>query len=97
VGARVELSAVPVAAALRDGAATLEVDPLELAVGGGEDYELLATMDPAGVERAAQELRDRFGVALTTVGQVVPGEGVTAIDAGGREGPLEPRGWDHFA
>ncbi|MGZ5292014.1 MAG: thiamine-phosphate kinase [Actinomycetota bacterium] len=97
VGARVELPSVPVSPALRDAAPSLGVDALELAVGGGEDYELLATLAPATVERARAELADRFGVTLTAVGSIVEGTGVTSVDADGREAPLEPTGWDHFA
>jgi thiamine-monophosphate kinase len=97
VGARVELASVPIAPALRDGSPTLGVDALDLAIGGGEDYELLVTMSAAAVGRASEELRERFGVALTIVGEIVEGAGIISIDALGRETPLPPEGWDHFA
>jgi thiamine-monophosphate kinase len=97
VGARVELGAVPVSAALVDGASTLGVDALELAIGGGEDYELLATLDEADAESARRSLDEAFGVALTRVGTVVEGSGLVAVAADGDEAPLEPSGWDHFA
>jgi thiamine-monophosphate kinase len=97
VGARVELPSVPVSSALRDGAALLGVDALELAIGGGEDYELLATLDRADAEVARDVLAERFGVAVTVIGSIVEGEGVVAIDEGGSEAPLVPAGWDHFA
>ncbi|HEU4356034.1 MAG TPA: thiamine-phosphate kinase [Actinomycetota bacterium] len=96
VGARVELDRVPVAGSLRAGAATLGVDPLELAIGGGEDYELLATIDTTAVERARSELDDRFGTRLTEIGMVVDREGLVAVDSEGRTRPLELSGWDHF-
>jgi thiamine-monophosphate kinase len=96
VGARVDLAHVPVAGSLREGAATLGVDALELAVGGGEDYELLATIDATAVERARSELDDRFGTRLSVIGMVVEGEGLVAVDPDGGTRPLEPTGWDHF-
>jgi thiamine-monophosphate kinase len=96
VGARVELARVPVAEALRRAAGFLEVDPLELALGGGEDYELLATIDLTNLERARNDLHERFGVTLTDVGVIID-DGLVAVDAEGRESPLEPKGWDHFA
>jgi len=96
VGARVELGRVPVAGTLLEGATTLGVDPLELAIGGGEDYELLATIDVTNLDHARGELHDRFGVPLTEVGVIVE-EGFVAVDTDGRESPLEPKGWDHFA
>src|SRR5207249_2709727 len=40
VGAAIRLSAVPVAAGLDELAGVLSVDPLDLALSGGEDYEL---------------------------------------------------------
>lgn len=96
VAGRVELAAVPVADALREGAGSLGVDALALALGGGEDYELLATMAPADVEVARRELDERFGVALTAVGTIVEGSGLVAVEADGAETPLEPVGWEHF-
>ena len=96
VGARIELARVPVAEALRRAAGFLEVDPLELALGGGEDYELLATIDLTNLERARNDLHERFGVTLTDVGVIID-DGLVAIDTQGRESPLEPKGWDHFA
>jgi thiamine-monophosphate kinase len=68
---------------------------LELAVGGGEDYELLATMDATDLDRARAELDERFGVSLTEVG-VISESGLTLVGADGIEGPLAPKGWDHF-
>lgn len=96
VGARVELPRVPVAEPLRRGAPLLGVDPLDLALSGGEDYELLATIDLTHVGRAREELDERFGVTLTEVGVIIE-DGLVAVDAEGRQSPLEPKGWDHFA
>jgi thiamine-monophosphate kinase len=97
VGARLDLDAIPVSAALADAAPALGVDPLELALGGGEDYELVATLGLADVDRARHELHERFGVRLSVVGEVVEGTGVTGVSADGREARLRPSGWDHFA
>lgn len=97
VGARVRTADVPVAAALLEGAEMLEVDALELALSGGEDYELLATMPPVAVAAALGELAETFGVALTEIGEVVTGEGLVAVDADGAARSLRPAGWDHFA
>jgi thiamine-monophosphate kinase len=95
VGTRLELARVPVAAAVRHAAEFLEVDPQELALAGGEDYELLATIDLTNLSRARGYLRERFGVTLTDVGVIID-EGLVAVDAEGRESALEPKGWDHF-
>ena len=87
VAARLELGRVPVA----------HLATLEDALGGGEDYELLATLpDPDAVEAAAAELKEAFGVPLTEIGVVVEGDGAVAVGDDGSEHPLEPTGWDHF-
>jgi thiamine-monophosphate kinase len=96
VGARIDVPSVPVAAELLELAGVLGVDPLELALSGGEDYELLATIDPAATDTARAKLHDRFGVPLTDVGEIVE-HGFVAVDAERRERPIEPGGWDHFA
>ncbi|HEX6330541.1 MAG TPA: thiamine-phosphate kinase [Actinomycetota bacterium] len=96
VGARLELEAIPVAPALRAATEWLEADPLELAVGFGEDYELLATFGEGDVDRAREGL-DPFGVTLTAVGTIIEGSGIVAVDADGRDAPLEAKGWDHFS
>jgi thiamine-monophosphate kinase len=94
-GARIRLDTVPVSAAARAGADTLGVDALDLAVSGGEDYELLATLDATAFDRAREELHERFGVTLTEVGVIID-EGLVAVGEDG-ERPLEAKGWDHFS
>ena len=96
VGARVRLVDVPVAPALAEAADALDVDALDLALGGGEDYELLATLPADRVDETAATLRERFGVALTGIGEIVEGSGIVAVDADGGERPLATSGWDHF-
>jgi thiamine-monophosphate kinase len=97
VGARVHMDRIPVAPELSELSSELELEPLELALSGGEDYELLATVRPGAVEEAAAKVRDRFGTPLTDIGEITLGEGVVAVEAGGAEHALEPKGWDHFA
>jgi thiamine-monophosphate kinase len=97
VGARIRSGEVPVSPPLVAGAEALGVDPLRLALSGGEDYELLATMRPDAIDAARAELREGFGVALTHIGEVVEGGDLVAVDPDGTERPLEPEGWDHFA
>lgn len=96
VGARLRIDDVPVAAALREGASTLGVDAPSLAIGGGEDYELLVTMPADAVAGARAALADRYGLALTEVGAIVAGAGVVG-ERDGAEVPLPSAGWDHFA
>jgi thiamine-monophosphate kinase len=97
VGATVILADVPVALSLKELADVIpEVDPLMLALEGGEDYELLASLPPTAVRRAGSKLAERFGTQLTNIGEIRAEHGLVALDPDGNESPLEPRGWDHF-
>ncbi len=91
VGLLIDASALPVADGVAEVAAALGRDPLQLAVSGGEDYELLAALPPSA-ELAA--LREPAGVAVTRVGEVVAGRGVEIRLPGGRS--LESGGFDHL-
>jgi len=87
VGVRLELGKVPVHPAAAEGEAH----------GGGEDYELLATMpSEAAVADAARELAEVFATPLTAIGTITL-EGLEATDDLGVTRPLDPAGWDHFA
>ncbi|HWC13615.1 MAG TPA: thiamine-phosphate kinase [Actinomycetota bacterium] len=93
-GCEVDPAAVPVDPELRFLAEYVPgaPDPLELALAGGEDYELLVTLDPALVE-AAQVMLDETGVGLTRIGEVTDGPCRIGDE------PLErwsEVGWDHL-
>jgi thiamine-monophosphate kinase len=87
VGAMLRLGDVPIA----EGAT------LDEALGGGEDFELLAAMPAAAVASAGSELRDSFGVALGELGEIRRGFDLVVLGDDGKEAPIAPRGWDHFA
>jgi thiamine-monophosphate kinase len=84
VGLRIEASALPLAAGLAAVAAKAGADPLQLAVSGGEDYELLASLPADRVDAARQAVAGAAaGLALTQIGQVTDGEGVEIKQPGG--------------
>src|SRR5438034_2507215 len=86
VGVRLDPATVPAHPAAAEGEA----------LGGGEDYELLATMPSvAAVADAAGELAEMFATPLTAIGTIVV-EGLQMIDIDGVTRPLEPAGWNHF-
>jgi len=66
---------------------------LELALHGGEDYELCFTASPDRVD--AEDFLERFGVHMTRVGRVEEGEGVW-LERGGSVERLERGGYDHL-
>ncbi|HEV3474771.1 MAG TPA: AIR synthase-related protein, partial [Actinomycetota bacterium] len=97
VGARIRLSDVPVSPALGEVAPMVGMEPLDLAMHGGEDYELLAALPGQAVEGTQRAVRDRFATPLTALGEVTDTGRLVAVQADGTEVPLEPKGWDHFA
>lgn len=70
--------------------------PLERALHGGEEFEVLLTAPAGSLEPWAEPFEAAFGIPLTPIGEVAGGSGV-ALRRDGREAPLEPRSWDHFA
>lgn len=67
VRARVDLSAVPLSPEMREICALRAWDALELAVGGGEDYELLFTVAPDSLE----QVRAALGGRVYPVGEIL--------------------------
>jgi thiamine-monophosphate kinase len=95
VGARVERARVPVAPCARYWARRWGVDSWSLAVGGGEDYELLLAVPP----RKLAAWRSARGIAPPRIiGRVVSRrEGVREVGAEGRERRWAAGGYRHFS
>jgi thiamine-monophosphate kinase len=93
-GVEIEVDATktPLSEALRE---IWPEQALELALGGGEDYELMLI----GPSEAMEPYAARSENGATVIGRVVSeGQaGVRVVDAAGRELALAHRGWDHFA
>jgi thiamine-monophosphate kinase len=69
------------------------LEPLELGLYGGEDYELIFT---APRSRMAKLPRAVGGVPIHEIGSIRQKRGLTLARADGRETPLDARGYDHF-
>lgn len=93
VGAEVYVDRLPLSEPMKETAKAYGMDPIALALSGGEDYELLFTSPlPEGV---LQELGAKLGVPITAVGRTVT-SGLTLI-RGGEPWTFEgERGFDHF-
>lgn len=95
VGATIEAAALPLSEPFRRALAQ-ESALLDLALAGGEDYELLFTVPP---EREADlaELARSTGVPTTRLGRITgPKEGLIVLDRDGRPIPPRKTGYDHF-
>ena len=87
VGAEIESCAIPRA---RVGRPTRVVE-LDLALHGGEDYELLFTAPRE--KRIASKIA---GVAITEIGVITRSRRLVLFSPGGAGSELHPRGWEHF-
>ena len=86
-GAEVHLDRIPISENLKYACAKYALDPFVLAVGGGEDYELLFTA-PAGIE-------DILDFPVYQIGEIVSGESLTWIKDGHAVN-YEYKGFNHF-
>jgi len=92
VGAFVEIDRVPISAAVR---ANFGDKALELALSGGEDYELLFTASAEVIDK----VKEAASGSVNVIGEIIAdkiGE-VVLLDANGN--PFHPgkTGWEHFS
>jgi thiamine-monophosphate kinase len=92
VGANVWATKIP---AVRIPVALRKVFPnaMELALHGGEDYELLFTVP----KRLSRHLPSKIGgVPIKIIGEITRQRSVTLVGRDGHRNPLQPGGWDPF-
>ena len=96
VGAELHLSEIPISAPCRAYAGLHRLQPVQLALTGGEDYELLFTVSPKNqltVERQARALCYR----ITCIGTIRPRRfGLQMAASDGRLRPLPITSYEHF-
>ncbi len=90
-GARIEIDKVPVSPEVK---ANFGIKAAELALSGGEDYELLFSAPEAVIER----VKSSAPCPVTIIGDVVADTNheVTVIGHGGKPVHLSHTGWEHF-
>jgi thiamine-monophosphate kinase len=95
VGARVYAASVPLSPQVQAAAALLARDPLDLALKGGEDYQLLFTSPPAQAWALLQAFSRAELPPPFTLGEIVAGDRVLLVTAAG-ETDISATGFDHF-
>jgi thiamine-monophosphate kinase len=91
VGASIDSSLLPIDSRVVELCGRRALDPLQLALHGGEDFELLFTVKSADVARLPRKVD---GVEIKRIGEVTTG-GVKILE-GARVWELKPGGWIHF-
>lgn len=90
VGITIFQDMIPIIPEVREVAAVLNKDPLDLALYYGEDFELLLTVR----EEEFEDLNEEFN--LFQVGVVTGSGRMEIVDKDGKTKILEPKGYQHF-
>ena len=90
VGAEILVEKLPTVKLAED---VRDFDRLQLALHGGDDYELLFTVPG----RKSQSVPPSFkGVKLTAIGEITDRSGVCLVHSDSKKSPLQSHGWDPF-
>jgi thiamine-monophosphate kinase len=93
VGALIQAGQIPIDQDVSTLCGRRALDPLALALHGGEDFELLFTVRPEDVARLPKRVD---GVAVSLIGEVTDESGSIKIAERKRVWDLQPEGYAHF-
>lgn len=93
VGALIDSSLLPIDERVIELCGRRALDPLQLALHGGEDFELLFTVKPANATRLPRRVD---GVGIKCIGTIQSASEGVRISEGPRTWELKPGGWKHF-
>jgi thiamine-monophosphate kinase len=95
VGAIVGMRSLPISSILRAGASELGMDQIQLAIQGGEEYELLMAVSESEVDTVIKAVADATGTRVTAIGTMTAEKDVLIEGPDGSVVPLRG-GWTHF-
>lgn len=94
VGAVIDADALPLSDDLRLVCEEADLDPVTFAISGGEDFELLFTINSY---RPGRNVLPRSNTPYTVIGEIVPAAaGIQMSRAGAPPEPLHVHGFRHF-
>jgi len=97
VGAKVYASKIPILSAAKEVGGLIKRSPLDLALYGGEDYELLFTVSPKKADDVIKLLKKELGTRVSVIGEIKEEqEGIKLEDLQGKVSDLQPKGYNHF-
>jgi thiamine-monophosphate kinase len=97
VGAELWESAIPISKPLAKYSLINGLPALELALEGGEDYELLFTLAPEDVNYLDTESITKVDLPVTQIGEISARKGIRLTPKDGRSKTLQrPGGFNHF-
>jgi thiamine-monophosphate kinase len=96
VGVRLYREKIPLSEPLKDFCDRLGLDPVDVALTGGEDYVLLVTVSPKAAQDIETRYRKVFAMPLFQIGEIVEAGRMEILGPDARIETLRPSGWDHF-
>jgi thiamine-monophosphate kinase len=93
VGAKIDCSNLPIDTKLAQLCGRRALDPLMLALHGGEDFELLFTVAPEDLDQLPKRVD---GIGITCIGEITEERNGIRVVEGQRSWELKPQGWKHF-
>ena len=91
IGCELNEAAIPISEDAYNMALKFNLDPTTCALNGGEDYELLFTIEPEDETKLSSD--ENFSI----IGQITKKEtGCALITKGGNRHKLKAQGWNHF-
>jgi len=87
----IEIDYVPISEAASEYARIAGIDPTDLALYGGEEFELVVCLKKNQTKRAMRAVK-----SLHAIGRVTRDVGNVTLLREGKRIPVESRGWEHF-
>jgi thiamine-monophosphate kinase len=95
VGAIIHASMLPIDEATDEVALAVGKDPIDLALNGGEDYELLCVIPQRYIPEVENDILEIVGNRVKIIGEITTGDQML-LEREGVSRPLLPSGWDHM-
>ncbi len=96
VGVRLWAARLPISPAARQVAGATGQPAWQLALEGGEDYELCFTAPPDAAGELAEAVEEETGTPVTIIGEILPARSRWLVREDGSEVSLQAGGWEHF-
>ncbi len=97
VGILIREKEIPIATGVKEVSHEFGLAPIDLALGSGEEFELVVTIPPSEVERTVKHVSVVTGTALTRIGDVIErSRGCVLERESGATAPLPRTGYEHL-
>lgn len=97
VGAEIRLTDIPLPRNMRTTAAKYGFDPMQFALSGGEDYELVMTAPIETIDKVMSEIENNTGTAVHFIGTITDEPGhIVLVDEAGNVTTPKDFGYEHF-